>query len=126
MVPSLPTNSFGNVLGVPAASIVMNNKGDGENDQYNYPNLVGEVRVSIKKVDANYVKLAQTTDAQLVAFEAMIQASTSGQAVMLNFCSWCKFPLYETDFGWGKPTWVSTAALAMKNMVMLMDTSSGG
>ncbi|MCL7029338.1 hypothetical protein MKW94_020552 [Papaver nudicaule] len=125
MVPSLPANSFGNVLGVSAASIVMNNTGDGENDQYNYPYLVAEVRDSIKKVNANYVKLAQTTDAQLIAFEAMIQASTSGQAVMLNFSSWCRFQLYDADFGWGKPTWVSTAALAMKNMVMLMDTSSG-
>ncbi|MCL7046817.1 hypothetical protein MKW94_021373 [Papaver nudicaule] len=125
MVPSMPTNFLRNVLGISAASIVMNNTGDGENGLYNYPKLVGEVRDSIKKVDADYVKLAQTTDAQLIAFEAMIQASTSGQAVMLNFSSWCRFPLYESDFVWGKPTWVSTAALAMKNMVMLMDTSYG-
>ncbi|KAI3981802.1 hypothetical protein MKX01_027787 [Papaver californicum] len=68
MVPSLPTNSFGNVLGISAASIIMHNEGTEKNDQYNYPNLVGKVRDSIKKVDADYVREIQTTDAQLNAF----------------------------------------------------------
>ncbi|KAI3971443.1 hypothetical protein MKX01_028365 [Papaver californicum] len=125
MVPSLPTNSFGNVLGISAASIIMNNEGTEKNDQYNYPNLVGKVRDSIKKVDADYVREIQTTDAQLNAFKLMSQNCASGLALMLNFSSWCRFPIYEADFGWGKPTWVSTGALAMKNMVMLMDTCSG-
>ncbi|KAI3852224.1 hypothetical protein MKX03_009475 [Papaver bracteatum] len=110
MVPSLPTNSFGNVLGVSAASIIMNNERTVKNDQYNYPDLVGKVRDSIKKVDADYL---------------LSENCASGLALMLNFSSWCRFPIYEADFGWGKPTWVSTGELAMKNMVMLMDTSSG-
>ena len=24
-----------------------------------------------------------------------------------TFSSLCKFPIYETDFGWGKPAWVT-------------------
>ncbi|KAI3833147.1 hypothetical protein MKW92_031544 [Papaver armeniacum] len=126
MVPSLPTNSFGNVLGVSAASIIMNNEeGTMKNDQYNYPDLVGKIRESIKKVDADYVREIRTTDAQLDAFKLLSQNCASGLALMLNFSSWCRFPIYEADFGWGKPTWVSTGELAIKNMVMLMDSSSG-
>ncbi|KAL8107522.1 epi-neemfruitin B synthase L1AT-like [Apium graveolens] len=43
-----------------------------------------------------------------------------------TFSSWCKFPLYEADFGWGKPAWVSNANIPMKNLVILVDEKSGG
>ncbi|KAH7515589.1 hypothetical protein FEM48_Zijuj10G0042600 [Ziziphus jujuba var. spinosa] len=39
--------------------------------------------------------------------------------------SWCKFPLYETDFGFGKPVWVSSASVAFKNTMVLVDTKLG-
>ncbi|PQM43090.1 BAHD acyltransferase [Prunus yedoensis var. nudiflora] len=42
-----------------------------------------------------------------------------------NTCSsWCRLPLYETEFGWGKPSWVSTRS-TVKNTIMLMDLSDG-
>ncbi|BFG40577.1 hypothetical protein CerSpe_268510 [Prunus speciosa] len=42
-----------------------------------------------------------------------------------NTCSsWCRLPLYETEFGWGKPSWVSTCS-TVKNTIMLMDLSDG-
>ncbi|PQQ12570.1 BAHD acyltransferase [Prunus yedoensis var. nudiflora] len=39
--------------------------------------------------------------------------------------SWCRFPFYETNFGWGKPSWVSIRSIEIKNMVELMDMSDG-
>ena len=32
--------------------------------------------------------------------------------------SWCRFPIYNADFGWGKPYWVSEAGLS-RNMATL-------
>ncbi|KAF5175708.1 vinorine synthase-like [Thalictrum thalictroides] len=32
---------------------------------------------------------------------------------------------YETDFGWGNPVWASSASLATKNGILLMDTKCG-
>ena len=40
------------------------------------------------------------------------------------FTSWCKFPLNEVDFGWGKPCWVSRCATPLE-MVSLQDTECG-
>jgi len=40
--------------------------------------------------------------------------------------SWCRFPMYEADFGWGKPVWFSTSECPVKNSVVLMDTRDGG
>ncbi|KAG2701847.1 hypothetical protein I3843_06G058900 [Carya illinoinensis] len=40
--------------------------------------------------------------------------------------SWCRYPLYEADFGWGKPTWVTIGNnLMIKNFAFLMDTRDG-
>ena len=37
----------------------------------------------------------------------------------------CRFPLYDADFGWGEPTWVSSAAFRYTNFVAFMDTKTG-
>ncbi|PKI77044.1 hypothetical protein CRG98_002547 [Punica granatum] len=42
-----------------------------------------------------------------------------------NCSSWCKFPLYTVDFGWGKPTWASVANAEFKNTILLMNTPDG-
>lgn len=45
--------------------------------------------------------------------------------VFLSITSWCKFPTYEVEFGWGKPTWVTTSRCLVKNIIVLMDTRAG-
>ncbi|KAI3842511.1 hypothetical protein MKX03_034377 [Papaver bracteatum] len=40
--------------------------------------------------------------------------------------SLCRFPFYETDFGWGKPSWVALNTNAeYKNSLFLIDTKCG-
>ncbi|KAL8188965.1 hypothetical protein R6Q57_029485 [Mikania cordata] len=49
------------------------------------------------------------------------------EAKLNKFCvitSWCRFPLYDADFGWGKPCWVTAAARGF-DMITLMDDKHG-
>ncbi|XP_059313783.1 acetyl-CoA-benzylalcohol acetyltransferase-like [Lycium ferocissimum] len=39
--------------------------------------------------------------------------------------SWCRFPPYEADFGWGKPFWVSSVGKPFE-VIILNDTKDGG
>lgn len=39
--------------------------------------------------------------------------------------SWCNFPLHEVDFGWGIPSWVSTATTQKFAMTWLLDARNG-
>jgi shikimate O-hydroxycinnamoyltransferase len=41
------------------------------------------------------------------------------------YSSWCRFSMYEVDFGWGKPIWVTTSTCPVKNVIVLMDTRDG-
>ncbi|KAI5676375.1 hypothetical protein M9H77_07325 [Catharanthus roseus] len=42
-----------------------------------------------------------------------------------NFSSWCRFPVYQVDCGWGKPVWVSTTTFPLKNIAILMSNRNG-
>lgn len=42
-----------------------------------------------------------------------------------RYSSWCRFPIYEADFGWGKPIWVTIGGCELKNSIIMMDTRSG-
>ncbi|KAK2430346.1 stemmadenine O-acetyltransferase [Trifolium repens] len=41
---------------------------------------------------------------------------------IITFTSWCRLPIYELDFGWGKPTWFTTCGCSSMNFIILMDT----
>ncbi|OVA11850.1 Transferase [Macleaya cordata] len=130
MVPPLPTNSIGNMYNVAIAlSDVSDNADDdddqGEQDYHQYSNLVAKIRDAIKRIDDKQVRELQTTDAFLNCMKQVTEYITSSQAVLLYFTSWCRFPIYEADFGWGKPIWVTMCKSPIKNVVWLVDTSSG-
>jgi len=49
-----------------------------------------------------------------------------GSLVIYKCSSWCKFPLLEFDFGWGKPVWSCSVNNMVSNTIALMDTKDGG
>ncbi|KAF7839836.1 acylsugar acyltransferase 3-like [Senna tora] len=61
--------------------------------------------------------------------ECLKTATSSGgndeEMVMFYVASWCRFGVYEGDFGWGKPIWVTTSGCPVKNSVVLVDTRDG-
>lgn len=52
------------------------------------------------------------------------EALGEGSVDTYMFSCWCRFPWYEADFGWGKPSWVSSVDVPT-GIVMLMDTKDG-
>ncbi|PRQ45237.1 putative salutaridinol 7-O-acetyltransferase [Rosa chinensis] len=50
--------------------------------------------------------------------------NTKGCISVYRATSLCKLPVYEIDFGWGQPTWV-TSQSNQKNIFVLIDTKRG-
>ncbi|KAI3858049.1 hypothetical protein MKX03_006320 [Papaver bracteatum] len=119
IVPPFPPHSFVIWLALRLLPTI-------EAKDQNYPYLVSKVRDSIKKIDGDYIEELRTTD-MILNFLKMNENKASGQSTtsMQHFTSWCKFPIYDSDFGRGKPTCISISSILFKNMVVLMDTSSG-
>ncbi|KAG5230522.1 acetyl-CoA-benzylalcohol acetyltransferase [Salix suchowensis] len=55
----------------------------------------------------------------------MIEEFHRSDADFYMFNSWCRMPVYEVDFGWGKPGWFSAVVVPGHNMFHFMDTKDG-
>ncbi|KAI3845201.1 hypothetical protein MKX03_024859 [Papaver bracteatum] len=138
-IPPLPTNSFGNMTDTAIAEVPLNLTGsnhfnNGKGIRYqsqNYRELVSKIRDSIKLIDNEHVKAMKSNFAISCNHIKMHQMLEEGgthnddHKTILMFSSWCRFPIYEADFGWGKPSWASISKLLYKNCVMFIDARSG-
>ncbi|KAA0055309.1 vinorine synthase-like [Cucumis melo var. makuwa] len=118
MNPPLPQHSFGNIWWFATADVPIDEKQD-------FPSLVGKIREAIKEIDDEYTKTLEDTEKSLRAKMKMGERVYSGEVELFSFTSWCNFPVYETDFGWGKPTWVCSPGRPFKNVVLFVNTSDG-
>ncbi|KAK8657382.1 hypothetical protein V6N13_035623 [Hibiscus sabdariffa] len=111
--PPLPESSFGNIfsfsLTIPSP--------DGD--------IVSEMRDSIKAVNKEYVKKIRDGYNHLNCFREKAASYGKGEIVAFTFTSLCRFPLYEADFGWGKPVWAGSGDREIKNIATFMDTVTG-
>ncbi|KAI4336630.1 hypothetical protein L6164_015131 [Bauhinia variegata] len=119
MEPPLPPNSFGNYYRF-VMTIIPSGDGEGEG-------VVRQVREQINKIDKEYVRKLQEGGKEHLDFikDTSQRVLVKGEMVSFSFTSLCRFPLYDADFGWGKPTWVASPALTFKNLVVFIDTKTG-
>ncbi|KAK7349060.1 hypothetical protein VNO77_06110 [Canavalia gladiata] len=120
MEPPLPPDSFGNYYRI-TMTIPSFNTGE------ECFGLVKQVRDQIKKIDKDYVRKLQEGNEHLDFLkDSSYRVLVKGEFVSFNITSLCRFPLYDADFGLGKPTWVGSPALTFKNLVVFIDTKNGG
>ncbi|GLT69019.1 hypothetical protein SLA2020_412040 [Shorea laevis] len=100
--------------------------------------MVSKLREAIMKINADFVKDLQGDGGFSKLCELMkgtigtfSSAECSSGMNYIAFTSWCNFGLYDIDFGWGKPMWVSCVGSSndsetvFLNTIILMDTRSG-
>ncbi|KAA8542164.1 hypothetical protein F0562_023316 [Nyssa sinensis] len=89
MSSPLPDHAFGNIWRFSSALATIDN-GD----------LVGQLRSSIKKIDSDYVKNLQNGDGYVEYLKKAKENFSKGEIELCNFSSWCRFPVYDVDYGW--------------------------
>ncbi|XP_059459549.1 stemmadenine O-acetyltransferase-like [Corylus avellana] len=100
--------------------------------------MVSKLREAIVKVSADFVKSLQGEGGFSNLCEVMKatteELSSIESSFGMNFIavtSWCNFGIYDIDFGWGKPMWVSGVGSSgdtesvFPTSLILMDTRSG-
>ncbi|CAH1451918.1 unnamed protein product [Lactuca virosa] len=122
--PPLPETSFGNFVGSFLAEKSFHDGGEIE-----LRGLAGQLRHEFKEFcDVNMKQVQDSKD----GISAILNYSKKIRDVLgrdetevITFSSWCGFPLYEIDFGCGKPRWISVTNTPFKNVIMMMDTKEG-
>ncbi|XP_059288836.1 stemmadenine O-acetyltransferase-like [Lycium ferocissimum] len=118
MNPTIPDNSFGNLW---TAALAFPEMMASTNDD----DLVYQLRNAIKNINSDYIKILQNGQDFLKHMGKLVEMFSKGEVEFCNFTSWCRFPVYEVDFGWGKPIWVCTTTFPYENMVIFVSTKCG-
>ncbi|KAF8018547.1 hypothetical protein BT93_H3431 [Corymbia citriodora subsp. variegata] len=123
--PQLAPSSVGCLISYFTAKV-------DENDEHHekdlLPLLVAKMRDGMQDFLENYSKKL----GGLESFSTMCELNKTAGELMRTYgpsfyavTSWCRFGLYEVDFGWGKPEWTSICKSDYKNVVVLTDTRDG-
>ncbi|ESQ34047.1 hypothetical protein EUTSA_v10007649mg [Eutrema salsugineum] len=121
--PFIPEHMFGNILSfsVTVPKMIIN-----EDDDEAKPSLVEQIREEIRKIDALYVnKIQEDSRAHLEFRNKHFSGFFKGEIVSLTLTSLCKFPVYDADFGWGKPLWFASTSMIDENQGAFIDTKEG-
>lgn len=122
LVPTLPDNYGGNYVGSISARME-------DHDDLELQSIVSRIRKDLIEFGENYAKITQGDDPSLAickAVEEFGKMAMSKDIDYYNCTSWCRFELYDADFGWGKPTWLSIVlTVELKNIMCLIDTRDG-
>ncbi|XP_071716817.1 limonoid 21-O-acetyltransferse-like [Rutidosis leptorrhynchoides] len=82
----------------------------------------------IEDTTRDFVKWISKASNEEICTRAVASYAEVGEEIKQNkfaiFTSWCRFPVYAADFGWGKPHWVSEAG-RVHEMVTLVDDKYG-
>uniref|UniRef100_M1CMH3 Anthranilate N-benzoyltransferase protein n=1 Tax=Solanum tuberosum TaxID=4113 RepID=M1CMH3_SOLTU len=118
IVPPFDENSFGNFFLVTSCIANVENE---------WCSLVGKIKSAIGRIDGNYVEKIRGED----GFEFVnsnfkqvgkIIMSQGDDFRVLTISSWCKFPIYEANFGWGESISTIVATLGIKDNIVLLDS----
>ncbi|GFZ13314.1 hypothetical protein Acr_23g0016990 [Actinidia rufa] len=122
--PHLPKLSVGNLIWSAVAQWMPNTGAKLDC-------LVGNLREAISKINGGFVQEIQGKEGFLKVIERLKELGDvySNKGANYYKCtSMCDGGLYEADFGWGKPIWVSLGGVEdplVMNLIFLMDTRSG-
>ncbi|XP_027121794.1 stemmadenine O-acetyltransferase-like [Coffea arabica] len=110
--------AFGNLF-VTTSALLVSDKNQELHD------LVWHLRTAFTKVNDEFIKNVQSGMPYLNTLSNEMKPLFEEDMGSCCFSSWCGFPVYEVDYGWGKPVVVCTSAVPMNNVVILMSTRCG-
>ncbi|KAM0035203.1 putative vinorine synthase [Helianthus debilis subsp. tardiflorus] len=115
MASPIPSYSCGNLWGLCSTTVKTNEE------------LENLLNCSVKKTIDDYSKVHHDTEqGQMIVLNSILSVTNTPLSTnMIISTSWCKFPFYEADFGFGKPIWAVPWTTPMKNAMLLIDNAKG-
>ncbi|GMP78227.1 hypothetical protein CsSME_00034248 [Camellia sinensis var. sinensis] len=130
--PPLPNSYYGNLSRFSIALLAPPTLEKGAIGE-DHRSLVTQMRDGIRKVNSDYArKLQEGGGGGMGGLNSKKEEGGNkgggggGEAVFtFVFSSIARFPLYETDFGWGRPVWVTMGVVNLDHAITFLPTKSG-
>ncbi|KAL2938709.1 Salutaridinol 7-O-acetyltransferase [Bienertia sinuspersici] len=114
-------NMVVNALVKPSSSMVI--KDHKAESSLWWGDIVRQMKESIRNIisdDGQFIRAMQEGKEDLKFTTEQFERTSKGEIMLLGFSNIQSLPVYEADFGWGKPVWVTSATLIYKDLVILI------
>ena len=100
---------------------------DAQESDLEFPALVGQLKAGLADFCNTYGKNFTGQELMQLFFRERAKTHSNNEHHVNKYVctSWCRSSLYEPNFGWGKPTWLTTAGTGSKHIILLTDTREG-
>lgn len=118
--PPLSPNSVGNIIG--------HDRTVKDESEVELGGLVRLLRKGLKVFDEKFVKMLKTEEGHESVIDFVYELArdrTRDDAEFYLCSSLCNISLYDIDFGWGRPSWVTVPLPNFKNLIVLIDSNKG-
>ncbi|KAL2938717.1 Hydroxycinnamoyltransferase 1 [Bienertia sinuspersici] len=115
-------NMVVNAIVKPSLPFKEDEKADQESSLW-WSGIVRQMEESIGNImsnDGHFIRDIQKGKEDLKFTREQFEKESKGEIILLGFSNGQNLPVYEADFGWGKPVWVTSATLIFNNLVILI------
>ncbi|EOA36665.1 hypothetical protein CARUB_v10011977mg [Capsella rubella] len=113
--PQLPPGFFGNVVFAAAPLTVV---GDLLSKPTSY--AAGIIHDAIASMDDSYLRSALDYLEMQPDLSALVRGAQTYKSPNLGITSWARLPMYDADFGWGRPIYVGPGAIAYEGLSFVL------
>ncbi|BFG28783.1 hypothetical protein CerSpe_150570 [Prunus speciosa] len=123
-VPPLPENLVGNLVDFSIADY--SHPGGESTSVIDLKDLIAKIKGALEKIKQRCAsKVVFDSNKAREKMKEYMDVVKNADIDTYGCSSWCRFPFYEADFGWGKPSWVSYIPVEANNLTVLMDKRDG-
>lgn len=117
--PPLPEGYFGNVIftATPMARA-------GELIDTGLSCGAGKIRQALERMDNEYLRSALDYLELQPNLGALVRGAHSFKSPNLGITSWTRLPIYDADFGWGRPIFMGPAGIPFEGLAYILPNSS--
>ncbi|GKD65307.1 shikimate O-hydroxycinnamoyltransferase-like protein [Tanacetum coccineum] len=118
--PPLPPGYLGNVVftATPIAK-------SGEFETESLSNTARRIRNELGKMDDKYLRSAIDYLELQSDLSALVRGPSYFASPNLNVNSWTRLPIYDSDFGWGRPIFMGPASILYEGTIYIIPDPSG-
>lgn len=115
LVPRLPKDYFGNVI---FTATPLSTAGEIVGKPISY--AAGQIHDAVARMDDEYLRSALDFLDLQPDPSKLVRGAHSFRAPNLGITSWARLPLYDCDFGWGRPIFMGPACIAYDGLVYVL------